>query len=192
MANTWFTSDLHWGHKNILKFCEKTRPFSTLTEMNDHLINHWRNTVAHDDDVWILGDVFFTRADQANHILEQLPGIKHLVLGNHDNVIQSSNEVKSHFASIDTYKELKFGRQDVVLFHYPIVEFNKMHYGSWHLYGHVHGSFTHPGKALDVGWDGPIGQKLISLNDIKEYMADRPILTHHATGQPNEKILERT
>lgn len=33
MTNTFLTSDLHLGHKNIIRYC--SRPFSSLKEMDD-------------------------------------------------------------------------------------------------------------------------------------------------------------
>lgn len=157
--------------------------------MNEHIIGHWRETVSPWDHVWVLGDMFFTRQDEAISIMESLTGIIHLVMGNHDGVIQSSGKLQSLFASIDYYKELKFGNQDIALFHFPIREWNKMHYGAWHFHGHCHGKIQQDGRSLDVGWDGPIGPKLLTLDDIRPFMTERPILTHHSNGLPNEKII---
>lgn len=192
MTSTWFTSDLHFGHCRILTFNAHTRPFVSVEEMDQHLIMQWQAVVQPQDHIWVLGDLFFCNAARALQILDQLPGIIRVCLGNHDNVIRNNSSVRSRFASVCDYKEIKISGRDIVMFHFPIAEFNKMHYGAWHLYGHCHGKFTHPGKAVDVGWDGPLGGKLISPSDIAEYMAPRPILTHHGNGLPNEKIISHT
>lgn len=90
MSETWFTSDLHLGHANILKF-EGTngsllRPgFDNVLEMKDHIFKKWRETVKPGDKVYVLGDVALGSLGR-EHLLDMriLPGNKYLVLGNHD------------------------------------------------------------------------------------------------------------
>ena len=69
--------------------------------------------------------------------MNQLIGKKRLIKGNHDRI---SANLRKCFYSIDDYKEIKIGDLYVILCHYPITFFNKQHYGSYHLYGHVHNS----------------------------------------------------
>lgn len=178
---TWFTSDTHFGHQNIMKFCPDTRKYKNADEMDEAMIVKWNSQVAPTDTVYILGDVFFHKLDKALRIIRRLNGVKHLVWGNHDQVIEKNLELQAEFASIQHYLDLKIDGVDVVLFHFPIVEYNKMHRGAIHCYGHVHGNYTHPGKAVDVGIDGPIakGNGLVSWDQVKEYVNDRPILSHH-------------
>ena len=76
-----FTSDLHLGHKNILS----NRPeFSDIDEMNEYLIKKWNDKVNETDEVYIIGDFSFRSEYGANHYLDRMKGIKHLVVGNHD------------------------------------------------------------------------------------------------------------
>ena len=84
MAN-WYSADLHFGHHRIIDFCK--RPFASTAEMNAALIANFQGCVAHDDDLWILGDFAFGRADdtaQFESWFHSLPGRKHLIIGNHD------------------------------------------------------------------------------------------------------------
>ncbi|WP_242514369.1 hypothetical protein [Rhodovulum sulfidophilum] len=84
MAN-WYSADLHFGHHRIIEFCK--RPFASTAEMNAALIASFQACVAHDDDVWILGDFAFGRADdtaQFESWFHSLSGRKHLIIGNHD------------------------------------------------------------------------------------------------------------
>lgn len=79
MADIWVTSDTHFGHKNIIKYCN--RPFKDELEMNEVLIENWNKVVKPQDKVYHLGDVFFGKSGQ---VLHRLNGQKRLVLGNHD------------------------------------------------------------------------------------------------------------
>lgn len=131
----YFTSDLHFGHKNILRF--DNRPFTTIEEMDTELIKRWNNKVTNDDTVYILGDISWYNDNKTCEILSKLNGKKHLIKGNHDRV---SANMRKYFYSINDYLEIKVDDKDVVLCHYPITFFNKHHYGAYMIYGHVHNS----------------------------------------------------
>ncbi len=131
----YFISDLHFGHKNAIKF--DNRPFLTVSDMNRCLINNWNKTISDNDDVYILGDVSFDNLSNTISIVEQLKGKLHLIKGNHDYYI-NKNEFKNLFVEICEYKELKLNNEGIVLCHYPILCYNKRHYGWYHLYGHIH------------------------------------------------------
>ncbi len=59
----FFTSDTHFGHKNIITFC--SRPFETIDEMNDNLIKNWNDMVKPTDRVFVVGDVFLCKPKEA-------------------------------------------------------------------------------------------------------------------------------
>ena len=77
----WFTSDHHFGHANIIKYCE--RPFNSVGHMNASMIGSWNGVVASDDTVYYLGD-FAMQPHLVAEILPQLNGKKLLIAGNHD------------------------------------------------------------------------------------------------------------
>lgn len=79
---TWFTSDTHFGHKNIIKYCD--RPFYDVHTMNSEIIRRWNETVRDDDTVYHLGDFAFLSFDDAAAIMRRLNGRKILIRGNHD------------------------------------------------------------------------------------------------------------
>jgi calcineurin-like phosphoesterase family protein len=81
MPNIFFTSDLHIGHKNILKY--NRHEFSTIEDMEIEMVSRWNSKVGKDDIVYILGDVSFTSLERTLFVLSQLNGEKHLILGNH-------------------------------------------------------------------------------------------------------------
>ena len=78
----YFTSDLHFWHKNSIVYTN--RPFETVEKMNEKLIEYWNKTVHANDEVYILGDVTMVRPGRATEIISQLKGRKYLLMGNHD------------------------------------------------------------------------------------------------------------
>lgn len=82
MDNVFITSDTHFSHENIIKYCN--RPFSTVEEMNEEMIRRWNETVRKDDIVWHLGDFCFGKKENIAKILPRLNGRINLILGNHD------------------------------------------------------------------------------------------------------------
>lgn len=175
----WFTSDNHFFHKRILEFCRDTRQGQDFKEMNELMIAKWNSQVQPDDTVYTLGDFSFGRTEATGDILARLNGNKHLIFGNHDGWYNET--VAHHFHSVAHYKKLTIGGVKVVLFHYPIVEFENMHHGAYHLYGHVHGNFQHLGRAMDVGIDARPQKDmgLWSWEEIHAALKDRPVLSHH-------------
>lgn len=183
MEKIWFISDTHFGHKNIQKFCPKTRLGKDIAQHDEILIRNWQEQVSHQDRVYHLGDFFFCNGDRALSILERLPGQIHFIRGNHDKVLENSI-LRSRFTSVSDYKEIEIENQKVVLFHFPIYEWNRMHHGSFHLFGHVHNSVDNkqvPGRAMDVGVDtrNPADMKLWSWQEIKNILSKREVRGHH-------------
>ena len=175
----FFTSDTHFNHKSILTFCPTTRHGSSVEEMNELLIERWNEDVALGDRVYILGDFAFGNKTSTEEILKRLKGRLFLIKGNHDYWV---NEATSkYFEAIYDYKTINVEGQKVVMFHYPIFEWDAMHYGAYHLYGHVHGSTTIPGRALDVGIDArpQRDMRLWSWEEVDATLKTREIRTHH-------------
>jgi calcineurin-like phosphoesterase family protein len=76
-------SDLHLGHGNVIKYCE--RPFTDVTEMNAALVQAWKKTVKNGDTIINLGDVSLKlNKEYLASVIQRLPGYKILVMGNHD------------------------------------------------------------------------------------------------------------
>ena len=130
MTNTWVISDPHFGHANIIKFCN--RPFASVTEMDEALIKNWNSVVEPTERVICNGDFMFYKSDTG--IFQRLKGYKELVLGNHDHTATRNLGWKA----IHTRLEFVHNSKHVVMDHYPIESWNKKFHGSIHLYGHVH------------------------------------------------------
>ena len=78
----WFTSDLHFWHKNICKYCG--RPYETVEQMNEGIVNNWKQVVKYDDTVFVLGDLGFCGIEKLRAEIGQLPGQIYVIQGNHD------------------------------------------------------------------------------------------------------------
>lgn len=77
----YFCSDLHFFHTKVIEF--DNRPYETVEEMNQDLINRWNETVKENDTVYILGDTFMhATLEQAESVLKQLKGELHYIYGN--------------------------------------------------------------------------------------------------------------
>lgn len=193
--STWFTSDTHFSHKNIIKYQPNTRGhIDSVQEMDAILISNWNALVSPNDTVYHLGDFAFTNQKAIYHILGSLNGKIHLITGNHDkafgnegfrtNLIESGLIAKFY----RTYHEVRIDKMFFVLNHYAQRVWNRSHYGTIHLYGHSHGSLPGEGKSVDVGVDSIelaefTGRTLSpwSLNEILDYMERRPVgeVDHH-------------
>ncbi len=157
MANTFFTADLHLGHKNIMKYCD--RPWETVEEMNAALVERWNSVVGPDDTVWVLGDLTLKQPSVYKDLFLSLNGSnKYLIAGNHDRCFYAfhshrSDEVFSHYRNL--YSECGFtdiypvgsrwmrvescGLQDgplsdhkVLFSHYPVKEVVESQYVTGH------------------------------------------------------------
>lgn len=71
MLMIYYTSDLHLGHANIIKLCN--RPFADIDEMNRVLISNWNSRVTNGDTIYIMGDLCFRTAD-VEDLIKQLKG----------------------------------------------------------------------------------------------------------------------
>ena len=49
------TSDQHFNHTNALRLMADTRPFESVQEMNETLIDNWNAVVGEDDITFVLG-----------------------------------------------------------------------------------------------------------------------------------------
>jgi len=166
-----FTSDQHFGHANIIKFLE--RPFRDVHEMDQTLIDAWNDAVGPDDVVYHLGD--FTLTDSLSPWIHALTfGQLIIVPGSHDwrwmrKFDQGEFGDRVVIESPLLTLEFPSGRKHpnvVALCHYPMLSWERSHYGSLHLHGHSHctipdsrsGDIQMPpgqkqGKRIDIGVD---------------------------------------
>lgn len=186
--NVWFTSDNHYFHKNIIKYCN--RPW-TFEEQTEQLISRWNSRVGEYDDVYHLGDFAFAsrkQYDQVIEIIKRLNGNIHFIRGNHCDaelweMIERTN--LPHVVWIKDYAKIRVQGQKVILSHYPFATWDSAHHGSWHLFGHCHGSFEGIGKSMDVGLDAHPEHQVFSWDEIRQKLAAKEYhqLDHHEKGE---------
>ena len=141
MRKTFFTGDLHFGHKNVLTF--DNRPFATVDEMDAELIRRWNNKVGKGDLVYVLGDLIWkSRNNDAPALIKSLNGQIILIKGNHDRFLHNS-KAKAALAGIKDYDDICVTLEDgtqrrVIISHYFIPMYIGHRYNAIHLHAHSH------------------------------------------------------
>lgn len=174
----WFTSDLHFGHAGVIRYCG--RPFASLDEMHEALIKNWNECVGEGDTIYVLGDLALCPFRDFEPIAKRLKGRKILIRGNHD----SYSEGQYARAGFTVYHELKMKLAGymVRLSHYPyavpwyrrpFVYKSELRYmekrppkipGEFLLHGHTHMHYKIRGNMIHVGvdaWHRPVSQREI-------------------------------
>ena len=154
---TWITSDLHFGHTNIMKFCPQSRARfkNDVNFMNEEMVREWNACVQPEDTVYILGDVAFLPATKAAEYMNRCNGTKILIEGNHDRKALKDPSFRNSFKEVHKYLDINYNGHKIVMFHYPIAEWDQMHRGAIHFHGHLHGgeSGLEKFRARDMGMD---------------------------------------
>lgn len=131
------TSDLHFSHSNIIKYCN--RLFQNVDEMNSTLIKNWNEVVSFNDTIFVLGDFCLSRnLNEINSIANQLNGRKILIKGNHD-LFEKEDYLSNGFDEVYEHcLEIYLHNSFWVMCHYQMARWNNSHKGSFHLFGHEH------------------------------------------------------
>jgi calcineurin-like phosphoesterase family protein len=187
--NIFITADHHFGHENIIEFCN--RPFETIEEMDNVLIDNWNEIISPDNTVYHLGDFTLGGFDIARNYFKRLNG-KIQMLANHwhhdkrwlpQNYFGSLALEYPDFAkdighvniiSPMVVLELEgMGNEGrplaVTLCHYPLAVWDRKHYGAWCICGHTHKRIQSDGFILNAGVDC-MNYYPISLGDVLHYM----------------------
>lgn len=190
----FFWSDTHFFHKAAAKG-RGWGDGTAVEEMNANLLKKCKN-LRPDDTLFLLGDVSFGKFEETQRLLDLIPCKKVLVMGNHDSGLAKHldklfDEVHHllrvkvvEYTGPEGHKK-KNKLAEIICCHYPLLVWDKMHQGAWHLHGHCHGSLKWPGnqegKVLDVGVDAFGKDSPVSFWDVKSEMDQRPIVSydHH-------------
>lgn len=160
---TWFVSDLHFGHKGILKFGQ--RQAESEGDLWIKMLHQLHQTIHHKDNVWMLGDMFFSQK-AFDMFCPQIPGKLRMVLGNHDEFnVHYAGKYIDDFAGIKKYKGFW-------LTHCPIIETEL--YDRVNVHGHIHRVEVQPKnpRYFNVNWDyrNAIGKlPITNIDEIREH-----------------------
>ena len=125
----WFTSDLHFNHDNIIRYCD--RPFADVDEMNRALINNFNSVVDHNDMVVFVGDVCMGKIESSIALVHHLNGFKILKPGNHDRCHSMFDNGSDKYKNyLELYKNVfddiilddVYLLEDFVISHFPYPE----------------------------------------------------------------------
>jgi calcineurin-like phosphoesterase family protein len=148
-----FTADQHFGHENIIRFCE--RPFKDADHMTEVMVERWNRAVRPDQTVFHLGDFGYRGGvNFVKRTLARLNGNVILIQGNHDH-----RRTLEFFTAVHDMAEVMVTAhgvdQRIIMCHYAMRVWNHSFRGSWHLYGHSHGTLPsrQDRKEMDIGVD---------------------------------------
>ncbi len=135
--NKFFISDTHFFHSNILKFTgddgNRIRPFNSLEEMHEYMIEKWNSVVNNGDYVYHLGDVTFRYDGAFNNLMSRLKGDKRLIVGNHDKIWNPALQI--NFEKVDLWKGFK--EYNFTASHMPL-RLEGLRDGKFNVHGHIH------------------------------------------------------
>lgn len=179
----FFTSDTHFFHKNILEYQAEDRPFDDVEEMNEAIITQWNQDVCPKDSIYHLGDFSMGHKAKTVELRKRLNGKIHLIRGNHDHM-KNNEEFYNMFESVEDYKVYRNNKRRIVLFHFPIQEWDKCYYGDIHLHGHCHGNLisTKPNR-WDIGWD--VFKRLVPVEEVFSWRVS-DVVPHHGVTKFQE------
>lgn len=179
---TWITSDLHFGHTNIMKFCPQSRARfrNDVNYMNEQMVIEWNSFVQPEDLVYILGDVAFLPAQKAAEYMRRCNGRKILVQGNHDRKALNDPSFRGCFEEIHHYLDITYNGHKIIMSHYPFLEWDQMHRGALHFHGHLHGGVTNQEqyRCMDVGMDSTC-MIVVEMERAIAAIANNAIKQHH-------------
>jgi calcineurin-like phosphoesterase family protein len=172
---------------------KKWRPFDSVEDMDECLIERWNRYVDKRDTVWHLGDVGMGSMTRTLTLVSsRLKGTKHLIVGNHDKVWHGNRNAHQHFPefmesfqSVSSHGRRKILGRQVLLSHLPYVgdHITPDRFEQWRLpnlglpllHGHVHTEWQKLGNMLNVGvdrWEF----RPVSLGEVAEWVATLPEL----------------
>lgn len=151
---TWFTSDTHFGHANIIRL--SNRPFTDVVDMDRTLIDNINKKVKSNDTLYHLGDFAWGNESMIKYYRDKIFCNNIIfIYGNHDKPLEANRKFTLEmFSEAHVSLERTIQGQYIHMFHFPILEWDGFWRASWHVFGHVHGAKQHPEpRAWDVGVD---------------------------------------
>ena len=164
MTATYFGSDWHINHNNICNFREQ---FTTVQEHNECIFDNYCSIVRPKDHIYLTGDIGFD-VDALNQI-KRLPGIKHIILGNHDKEKKRNitlQDLVNTFHDIHGFLRYK----EFWLSHCPI-HCDELR-NRFNIHGHTHYHNINDPRYLNISMEN-IDFKPISLEEVRAIFESR-------------------
>lgn len=165
MRNIFFVSDTHFDHANFLRFTDdqgnKIRPFHSVDEMNETIIERWNSVVTPQDKIYHLGDVTF-KPNNFARIITRLNGHKRMLVGNHDDV--KNYELTRWFEKVQLWRIFK--SENFVCTHIPIPKDQFRHKVRYNVHGHIHQNVINDPQYINVCVE-QINYTPISIEELK-------------------------
>ena len=190
-----FTSDLHFGHVNILKYCPQRVAYLGVEQddvagMNEALVDLWNSQVTADDTVFVVGDIAMGKVAETLQYVARLNGHIVLIMGNHDRMhpIMFKSKEKTnewvdayHAAGIETIAKswvYDFNGIEALVHHFPYeadhtedpryLDYRPENTGTPLVHGHVHDIYRTSGPQYNVGIDAHEG-RFQTVQEIGDY-----------------------
>ena len=144
----YYISDTHFKDQAIFDKCK--RPFKSLQNMEETIINNWNKKVNDDDIVYVLGDLVKDDDVSAIQIFKKLKGHKHLIVGNHDHQLLEDIKASSLFETIKFIDLILDNNRKVCICHYPLMDWMEFNRQGILIYGHIHNKTAKNGNAYKL------------------------------------------
>lgn len=172
MNKIFYIADLHFFHERIIPICN--RPFKDIEEMHNKLIENWNKKVDNNDIVYVLGDFSFKGGkDKVINILKQLNGRKILLKGNHDKYA-GQRDFDECFELVKDIHQVNDNNRQVIVSHYPIIDYAGMYYGAYMVYGHIHDKYV-PHKNMFCASVENINYEPVTLDELIEIYKNKEV-----------------
>jgi calcineurin-like phosphoesterase family protein len=180
MSDLYFTSDEHYGHANVIRFCD--RPFKHINEHIEESIKRHNAVVPKGARVIHLGDMFWRTLPlkTAIDITYALNGQHYFIWGNHDELIEKNKILRDRFVWCKDIAQIDHPllTQKLVVCHYAMHVWRNSHKGAYHLYGHTHANLPEQKNlSFDCGQDANDFTP-ISIEGVIERMKKKSALGH--------------
>ena len=192
MSELWLTSDLHFGHVNIIRYTG--RPYASVEDMNEGMIASWNSVVRPEDTVWVLGDVCMGTLSHTLQLVGRLHGELHLLCGNHDRAFpgHGGRTMDWERRYLDAgFASIQYGVIDLDIgMDAPVRACHFPYHGDSHdddrfpdqrpqddgrplVHGHTHGSWRQHDLMVDVGVDA-WGGVPVRASNVARLLANGP------------------
>lgn len=189
--NTWFISDTHFHHANILNFKDDNgnliRPgFANAEEMNEYMIEKWNSVVKPEDKVYHLGDVVMKTGAWAFEIINRLNGNIVLIKGNHDRA--RLNIYANHFKDVRSEIHMKTGEGDMVVFTHRPIRLSGMDSYAFNVHGHIHQNIIDDYRYINMSVEA-IDYTPVNWNELSRHILERKRLIERDIMKAEEGVI---